>query len=71
MTEIIRHKNFLASEGRLLAAGGRSQLTAEEWLYLYNHVEDNLVGRQADIFADYEESIRDRHPQLEMDTVAL
>jgi len=72
VTEKIRRKNFLISEGRLQVAGEQSQLTAEEWLYLYNQVEeDDLVGRQADIFASFEELIRGQNPKLDMDTVAL
>ena len=45
MTEVMRRKNFLVLEGRLLATGERGQLMAEEWLYLYDQVnEDDLVG---------------------------
>lgn len=63
MTGLLRHKNFLVVEGRLLAEGGQGQLTAEEWLYLYREIEDRLEDRQAVIFATLESRIRDLYPQ--------
>ena len=71
MTKKIRRKNFLASEGRSLATGLQGQLTAEEWLYLYGQIKDDLVGAQTDIFASLETNIRNRYKVLVMDTVAL
>ena len=72
MTEVMRRKNALVSEGRLLATGKRGQLMAEEWLYLYSQVnEDDLVGPQAVLLAGFESRIRSRYQRLIMDTVAF
>ncbi|MDO8424033.1 MAG: hypothetical protein Q7S54_00290 [bacterium] len=71
MTKKMRLKNFLAVEGRVLAAGGRGQLTAEEWFYLYYQIQDDLVGVQANIFAGFGADIRSRNPKLTITKAAL
>ena len=71
VTDRIRRENFLAVEGRLLANGEQGQLTAEEWLYLYRQVKDDLVEAKAKIFAEFEVRIRGRRNRRAMKTVAL
>lgn len=66
----IKRKNFLLVQGRLLADGKQSHLTAEEWLYLYNQVRSDLVGVQTRIFATLALRIRARQ-EISVDTVAL
>lgn len=65
----IKLKNILAVEGLKLVSGERGHITATEWLYLYNKVEDQLTGAQVGIFAKRAEYIRQNYP-INMDTVA-
>lgn len=72
MTDKIRRKNFLVVEGRLLATGKLGQLTAEEWIYLYHQIKDQLMtGPQATLFAGFKAKICAAHRNLSMDNVAL
>lgn len=72
MTEEIKRKNLMAKEGRRHADGKPGEVvTAEEWLFLYYQIEDDLEGVQAKLFAGYESSILNRHPKLAMEMVAL
>lgn len=71
--EDIPRRNLLVREGRRLASEGLSQgdpseLTAAQWLSLYEELKDYLVGAQADHCAYYAERIRKLYPELEKDT---
>lgn len=70
VAERVQRKNFLTIEGRLLASGGRGQLTAGEWFYQYEQIKDDLVGVQRDIFAALAAKIRARYPRFVMDAIA-
>jgi len=71
VTEVVRRKNFLVVEGRLLADGRQGQLTPEEWLYEYDQVKDELVGAQVAVVAEFKERIRKQVVERAMDVVAL
>lgn len=71
MTQNGNRKNFLILEGRSLASGEQGQLTAEEWLYSYDEIKDDLKGAQANVFAGLEQRIRDRIVERAMNAVAL
>lgn len=71
MTARISFNNFLAVEGRKLALGGGNCLTAAEWLYLYAERRAEFRRAQAKVLDGFEVTIRNRHPELSIDTVAL
>lgn len=65
MFDLIKKKNLLMLEGRLLARGEPSSLTAKGWLDLYDSIdEDSFVGEQRRIAAGYALAIRKRNPEL-------
>lgn len=65
MTELIKKKNLLMLEGRHLARGEPSALTAKKWLDLYDEIdEDDFVGEQKRIAAEYAAAIRKRNPEI-------
>lgn len=64
MTRIVREKNFLVVEGRLISAGKRSHLTASEWLYLYEQIKPHLLGAQKEVFLGIAKRIQKRFPNL-------
>lgn len=58
-------KNRLIKEGRLLANGLESEMSAKEWLEAYEDLdEEDLIGPQAEILAGYAAEIRARNPEL-------
>ena len=67
-----KRKNFVLSEGRLLAAGKPSHLTAAEWLYLYHQIQEELVGAQVTKCANFATQIyRRREKKFSMENAAL
>jgi len=71
VTEAIRRKNFLAVEGRLLAAGEQSQITAGEWLYLYYQSKDDLIGVQVSKMASFKARIGVRYKKAKLQSAAI
>lgn len=70
MTKLIWHKNLLVTEGRKLAQGEQGHLTADEWLYFYARIADELVGAQKQILVGFEKRIRNLHPKLAVERAA-
>ena len=60
MVVTITRKNFLAVEGRKLANGESSSLSAKEWLEGFSEIRDELGDVQLRIFESFERSILDR-----------
>lgn len=67
----LRQKNFLVVEGRKLASGGKGQLTAAEWLYLFKQIEDDLAETQLVIFGEFARKIRRINPDLDPEQAAV
>jgi len=71
LTEVIRHGNFLAVQGRALAEGRPSELTREEWLYSYSHIREELSGVKVKVMDNFRENIRGQVVERAMEAVAL
>lgn len=68
----MKGRNFLILEGRRLARGAPGVVTPAEWMYLYTRYlrEEDLLGPQAELLAEYAAEIQSRY-NISPDSVAV